>query len=265
MHSEQQSTSGTSSFQRRLEGKIAIITGASRGIGEAAARLFAREGATVVLVARSEEEMARIVTDIRDVGGEALAVPTDVASATSLEHLVKRTVETYGRLDIAFNNAGISLHRPFIEFTEEEFDRILAINLKGVFLAMQYEIRAMLATGGGAIVNTSSVGGLVAGAGLAPYNASKHGVIGLTKAAAIEYGAHNIRVNAIAPGSTLTSMMEHWIATEPGIEQRLNSATPLRRMADPAEVAEVALWLCSPAASYVTGVALPVDGGMIAS
>jgi NAD(P)-dependent dehydrogenase (short-subunit alcohol dehydrogenase family) len=209
--------------------------------------------------------MARIVAEIQAGGGEALAVPTDVANAASLEHLVKRTVETYGRLDIAFNNAGIAMNKPFIEYTEEEFDRILAINLKGVFLAMQYEIRAMLATGGGAIVNTSSVGGLGGSAGLAPYNASKHGVIGLTKAAAIEYAPHNIRVNAIAPGSTLTWMMERWIATEPGIEQRLNNATPMGRMADPAEVAETALWLCSTAASYVTGVTLPVDGGLIAS
>ncbi|GHO93569.1 2,5-dichloro-2,5-cyclohexadiene-1,4-diol dehydrogenase [Reticulibacter mediterranei] len=263
MHSEQFAVK-TSSTQRRLEGKIAIITGASRGIGAAAARLFASEGASVVLASRSEQEMTHIVEEIRSVGGNALAVPTDVSSAASLEELVRQTVETYGRLDIAFNNAGIGMHKPFIEYTEEEFDRVLSVNLKGVFLAMKYEIIAMLEAGGGAIVNTSSVGGLVAGPGLAPYSASKHGVIGLTKGAAGEYGKHNIRVNAIAPGSTLTDMMARWIALEPGIEQQLIHATPLGRMSNPAEVAEAALWLSSDSASYVTGATLLVDGGALA-
>jgi NAD(P)-dependent dehydrogenase (short-subunit alcohol dehydrogenase family) len=248
---------------RRLEKKIAIITGASRGIGAAAAYLFAEEGATIVLASRSEEDMARIVATIKARGGEAMAILTDVADAASLEALVKRTVETYGRLDLAFNNAGIGMHKPFIEITAEEFDRVQAINLRGVFLAMKYEILAMLAGGGGAIVNNSSVGGLTGGSGNGAYGSSKHGVIGLTKVAAVEYAANNIRVNAIAPGATLTSMMQRWITSDPQVEQRLNQATPLGRMASSVEVAQAALWLCSDAASYVTGVTLPVDGGLV--
>jgi len=252
-------------FARRFENKVAFITGASRGIGSAAAQLFAREGATVVLASRSLEEMTQIAAEIQAEGGQAMAVETDVARASSLEAAIKRTVDTYGRLDIAFNNAGIGINKAFIDFTEEEFDQIQAVNLKGVFLAMKYEIAAMLAGKGGAIVNTSSVGGLVAGPSMAPYIASKHGVIGLTKAAAVEYARHNIRVNAIAPGSTLTSMMERWIASDPHIEQYINQITPMGRMASPAEVAQAALWLCSDEASYITGVALPVDGGLIVS
>ncbi|HLZ60926.1 MAG TPA: glucose 1-dehydrogenase [Ktedonosporobacter sp.] len=249
----------------RLEGKVAIITGASRGIGAAATYLFAQEGASVVLASRSEEEMARIVEEIKANGGQALAVKTDVADAASLEALIKRTVEVYGRLDIAVNNAGVGAGRnkTLAELTEEEFDRVIQTNLKGVFLAMKYEIPAMQAAGGGAIVNLSSTVGLVgSGAGIASYVASKHGVVGLTKAAALEYARHNIRVNAVAPGTTLTSVNERWIADEQ-IRQRITSLIPLGRVADPVEIAESILWLCSDAASYLTGVTLPVDGGFI--
>ncbi len=249
---------------KRLAGKVALITGASRGIGEATSRLFAQEGATVLLAARSEEEMARIAEEIRANGGEAMAVKTDVADAASVENLIKRTVDAYGRLDIAVNTAGIAGgNKPLVEVSEAEFDRIIETNLKGVFLGMKYEIPAMLAGGGGAIVNMSSTVGLVGtGAGIAPYIASKHGVVGLTKAAALEYGRHNIRVNAIAPGTTRTSVNERWIADEQ-IRQRITSGIPLGRIADPLEVAEAILWLCSDAASYVTGVTLPVDGGYV--
>ncbi|MGH2495878.1 MAG: SDR family NAD(P)-dependent oxidoreductase [Ktedonobacteraceae bacterium] len=248
----------------RLAGKVALVTGASRGIGAATVRLFANEGATVVLASRSEEEMAHVVDEIRAKGGEALAVKTDVAEATSLENLIARTIEAYGKLDIAVNNAGIAGgNRPFAETPEEVFDRVMATNLKGVFLAMKYEIAAMLTGGGGAIVNLSSTVGLVGTqAGIAPYIASKHGVVGLTKAAALEYAKRNIRVNAVAPGTTRTSVNERWIADEQ-ILQRMTSGIPLGRVADPAEVAEAILWLCSDAASYVTGVTLPVDGGFI--
>src|SRR6266851_1523200 len=238
MTSRQQMNNFSQSVKYHLEGKVALITGASRGIGAATARLFAQERATVVLASRSEEEMARIVEEIRANGGEVMAVKTDVAEAASVETLIKRTVDAYGRLDIA-------------------------VNIKGVFLCMKYEIPAMLASGGGAIVNLSSTVGLVGtGAGIAPYIASKHGVVGLTKAAALEYGGQHIRVNAIAPGTTRTSVNERWIADEQ-IRQRITSGIPLGRLADPAEVAEAILWLCSDAASYVTGVTLPVDGGYI--
>ena len=249
---------------KQLEGKVALITGASQGIGAATARLFAQAGAAVVLASRSEEELARNVEEIKANGGEALAVKTDVADAASVASLVKRTVEAYGRLDVAVNNAGISGgNMPLVEVSEELFDRVIATNLKGVFLGMKYEIPAILASGGGAIVNLSSTVGLVGtGAGIAPYIASKHGVVGLTKAAALEYARQHIRVNAVAPGTTLTPVNERWI-TDEQIRQRMTAGIPVGRLADPHEIAEAILWLCSDAASYVTGVTLPVDGGYI--
>jgi A-factor type gamma-butyrolactone 1'-reductase (1S-forming) len=247
---------------KQLEGKVVLITGASRGIGAATARLFAQARAAVVLASRNAEELAHLEEEIKASGGEAMAVVTDVADAASVEALVQRTVATYGRLDLAVNNAGVAGgDRPFVEVTEETFDRVIAINLKGVFLGMKYEIPAMVAVGGGAIVNVSSTVGLVGiAAGIAPYIASKHGVVGLTKAAALEYARQHIRVNAIAPGTTRTSVNEQWIDNEQ-IRQRISSGIPLGRIAEPSEVAEVILWLCSDAASYVTGVTLPVDGG----
>jgi NAD(P)-dependent dehydrogenase (short-subunit alcohol dehydrogenase family) len=252
---------------KQFESKVALITGASQGIGATTARLFAQAGAAVVLASRSEEELAHNVAEIKAGGGEAMAVKTDVADATSVERLVKRTVEAYGRLDIAVNNAGIGGgNMPLVEVSEELFDGVIATNLKGIFLGMKYEIPAMLATGGGAIVNLSSTVGLVGfgghGGGIAPYIASKHGVIGLTKAAALEYARQHIRVNAVAPGTTQTPVNERWIADEQ-TRQRMTAGIPLGRLADPYEIAEAILWLCSDAASYVTGVTLPVDGGYV--
>ena len=251
----------------RLAGKVALITGASRGIGAAAARLFAQEGTRVVLASRSEEELARLAEEIKTSGGEALAVQADVSDATSVENLIKRAVEAYGRLDIAVNNAGIAGgNRPLVEVSEETFDQVIAINLKGVFLCMKYEIPALLSAGGGAIVNVSSTVGLVGygapGVGLTPYIASKHGVVGLTKAAALEYAAQHIRVNAVAFGTILTEVNRHWYEDEQ-IRQHMLSPIPMRRVGDPREAAEAILWLCSDAASYVTGVTLPVDGGYV--
>jgi NAD(P)-dependent dehydrogenase (short-subunit alcohol dehydrogenase family) len=252
---------------KQLEGKVALITGASQGIGAASARLFAQAGATVVLASRNEEELAHNVAEIKANGGEAMAVMMDVTEAASVEAAIKHIVEAYGRLDVAVNNAGIAGGNTLlVDVSEEQFDRVIATNLKGVFLGMKYEIPAMLAGGGGAIVNLSSTVGLVGfgstGAGIAPYIASKHGVVGLTKAAALEYARQHIRVNAIAPGTTLTSVNERWLADEQ-TRQRITSGIPLGRVADPAEVAEAILWLCSDAASYVTGVTLPVDGGYV--
>jgi A-factor type gamma-butyrolactone 1'-reductase (1S-forming) len=252
---------------KQLEGKVALITGASQGIGAATARLFAQAGAAVVLASRSEEELARHVEAIKANGGEAIAVVTDVAHAASVESLVKRTVEAHGRLDIAVNNAGMGGgNMPLVEVSEELFDRVITTNLKGVFLGMKYEIPAMLASGGGAIVNLSSTVGLVGfggpAGGIAPYIASKHGVVGLTKAASLEYARQHIRVNAVAPGTTLTPVNERWYADEQ-TRQRMTGVIPMGRVADSSEIAEAILWLCSDAASYVTGVTLPVDGGYI--
>ena len=252
---------------KQFADKVALITGASQGIGAAAARLFAQAGAAVVLASRSEEELARNVEAIKAGGGEAMAVKTDVADAASVESLVRRTIEAYGRLDVAVNNAGIGGgNMPLVEVSEDLFDRVIATNLKGVFLSMKYEIPAMLASGGGAIVNLSSTVGLVGfggpAGGIAPYIASKHGVVGLTKAAALEYARQHIRVNAVAPGTTLTSVNERWIADEQ-VRQRIIAGIPLGRLAEQSEIAEAILWLCSDAASYITGVMLPVDGGYV--
>jgi len=249
---------------QRLRGKVAIITGASRGIGSATARLFAREGAAVVLASRNTEELSWLASDIAGEGGTALAVATNVADADAMEALVARTLVTYGQLDIAVNNAGVALgNKPLTEVSEEQFDQTIAVNLKGVFLALKYEIPAMLASNGGAIVNMSSTVGLVgSGAGIAPYIASKHGVVGLTKAAALEYAPWHIRFNAIAPGTTATSVNEHWIGN-PAIKERITAAIPMGRIGEAQDVAEAALWLCSDASSYVTGVVVPVDGGYI--
>jgi NAD(P)-dependent dehydrogenase (short-subunit alcohol dehydrogenase family) len=249
-----------------LESKIAIVTGASRGIGAATARLLARQGASVVLAARSEDEMARNVLAIEADGGRAVAVKTDVTDAASVEALINQTVDTFGRLDIAVNNAGLgSGNKPLVDFTEQEFDASIAVNLKSVFLSMKYEIPAMVARGGGAIVNLSSTAGLAGAVGIAPYIAGKHGVVGLTKAAALEYAQHHIRVNAVAPGPILTEQMERRIAANAQIEGQINRAVPLGRLGQPAEIAEAILWLCSDAAAYVTGVTLPVDGGRLAA
>ncbi len=249
---------------RRLEGKVAIITGASSGIGAATARLFAREGASVVLAARRQEELDRQATEIGAAGGKALAVRTDVADASSVEALVKRAVDTFGRLDIAFNNAGDEGGmKPLVEYSVEEFERVIATNLTGVFACLKYEIPAMLANGGGAIVNNSSTVGLIAWPGLAPYTASKHGIVGLTKTAALDYASQGIRVNAIAPSTVRTEKIAKIMAANPKADEGIRRAMPLGRPAEMDEVAETVLWLCSDAASFITGVTLPVAGGQI--
>jgi A-factor type gamma-butyrolactone 1'-reductase (1S-forming) len=202
-------------MSNHFEGKVVLITGASRGLGATTARLFAQERANVVLASRNEEELTRLAEEIKASGGEAIAVQTDVSNASSVEALVQRTTDTYGRLDVAVNNAGIGGgNKPFVEVTEELFDQVIATNLKGIFLSMKYEIPALLAGGGGAIVNVSSTMGLVGLGGIAPYIASKHGIVGLTKAAALEYAGQHLRVNALAPGTTRTSVNERWLDTE---------------------------------------------------
>lgn len=247
-----------------LANKVALITGAGRGIGAAAARLFAREGASVVLASRTESELSAVVEEIRKAGGIADYVVTDLASAASVQNAVQAVVDRHGRLDIAFNNAGISIPQvPLVDVPENDFDLITAINYKAVWLAMVAEIHAIRASAKtGAIVNNSSVGSFRGNPHLGPYGAAKRAVNSLTETAAIEYGPEGIRINAIAPGTTMTAMIQKWVDREPTVIERLNASTPLRRAANPDEIAEAAAWLLSDRASYITGAVVPVDGGM---
>lgn len=241
-----------------LSDKIALVTGASRGIGAAAARLFAQEGATVVLAARTESALKAVAADIPG----ASYVVADLGDVASVERAVATVVERHGRLDIAFNNAAVGVPpHPIADFPEDDFDLVMRVNLKGVFYAVSAEVKAMIHSGGGAIVNTSSVGSLIGNPALPAYGAAKRAVNSITESAAVTYAPAGIRVNAIAPGLTITEMVEEWNQHDPGVIERIISGTPLGRAAAPAEIAESAAWLLSDRASYVTGVVLPVTGG----
>ena len=249
----------------RLDNKIALVTGAGSGIGRATALVFAREGAKVVVSDIVVEGGQETVQQIEAAGGEAIFVKADVSQAADVETLVAKTVETYGRLDCAFNNAGIEGGvKPTIDCTEEEFDRTIAVNLTGVWLCMKYELQQMLSQGGGAIVNTASAAGLVGFPGLPDYVASKHGVLGLTKTAALEYAKSGIRVNAVCPGVIQTPMVERGAQLSPGFDELAVSMEPVGRFGQPAEIGEAVVWLCSDAASFVTGIPMQVDGGLVA-
>ncbi len=246
-----------------LTDQVAIVTGASRGIGAATARALADAGATVVLAARDAARLEQVAAEIQAGGGTALSVPTDISKPEDVERMVARTLEAYGRLDLAFNNAAGGGHppTPLTDVATADFDSALAINLRGTFLCLKYEIAAMLNSGAGAIVNMTSTAGLEAVGGLAAYVSTKHGIIGLTKVAALEYAARNIRVNAIAPGPILT---EHLERAGELAQQSAAQAMPMRRTGHPDEVAATILWLCSDAASFITGATIPIDGGKLA-
>ncbi|MFE1770849.1 SDR family NAD(P)-dependent oxidoreductase [Streptomyces sp. NPDC059008] len=247
-----------------LADKVAFITGAGRGIGAAAARLFAREGARVMLAARTESQLKAVTEEIREAGGSADYVLCDLADADSVRAAVHRAVELYGRLDVAFNNGATGQPPgPMDQLSEADFDHVCAVDFKGPWLAMTAEIAAIRDTAKrGAIVNTSSVGSLMGNPWLPAYGAAKRAVNSLTASAAITYGPEGIRVNAIAPGTTLTEMLHEWDEKSPGTIDQLNARTPLGRAADPDEIAQAAAWLLSDRSSYVTGTVLRVDGGM---
>jgi NAD(P)-dependent dehydrogenase (short-subunit alcohol dehydrogenase family) len=246
-----------------LAGRVAIVTGASRGIGAATSRALSRAGAAVVVAARNERALSALVEEITARGGRALGVPTDVTDPVSVRRLVEQTLGAYGRLEVAVNAAAGGGHRPapLADVTVEDYDSELSASLRGVFLAMKYEIPAMLDSGGGSIVNISSTGGLEAVGGLAGYVSAKFGVIGLTRVAALDYAAAGVRVNALAPGPILTEQLQR--AGEQA-QHLAASALPMRRLGQPDEVAAAAVWLCSEESSFVTGATLTIDGGLLA-
>jgi NAD(P)-dependent dehydrogenase (short-subunit alcohol dehydrogenase family) len=247
-----------------LSTKVSLVTGGGSGIGRASAFAFAQAGARVVVSDVDGDGGHKTVKHIREGGGEACFVAADVTHADQVRALIVDTVQKYGRLDWAHNNAGVGgASGQTHEHTEQDWDRTLAVNLKGVWLCMKHEIQQMLDQGSGAIVNTASVAGLVGGFGPA-YTASKFGVVGLTKTAALEYARRGIRVNAVCPGAIRTPLLERAFATWPGTEVGLLALEPIGRFGTAHEVAAAVVWLCSDAASFVTGVALPVDGGMVA-
>jgi NAD(P)-dependent dehydrogenase (short-subunit alcohol dehydrogenase family) len=245
-----------------LDGKVAIATGAARGIGRASALLLAERGAKVVVADVAEEE-GRETANL--IGKSALFIRLDVSDEQSNHALVEQTLSTFGRLDIAHNNAAILIGGTYLEGVDKRnWDRVLAINLTSMFLAMRAQIPAMLKTGGGSIINMSSVSGVVAQVGQAAYIASKHGVIGLTKAAAVEYSPRGIRVNALLPGTVNTPMVQQAMAAKPGLVEALMAAQSVQRLGEPEEIAEAVAWLASDAASFVTGASLSIDGGFTA-
>jgi NAD(P)-dependent dehydrogenase (short-subunit alcohol dehydrogenase family) len=248
-----------------LEGKVALVTGGTSGIGRETALLFAKAGAKVVVAARREPEGDETIDLIRAAGGDGLFIKTDVSKASEVEALLQRAVEKFSRLDIAFNNAGIEgVWKPIVRQSEEDWDRTININLKGVWLCLKYEIRQMLKQGGGgAIVNMSSVTGLTGSVGAGAYSASKHGVIGLTKTAALENAKSGIRINAVCPGVIETAMGQRLFGA-PAVHQAVVGLHPIGRLGRPMEIAEAVLWMCSDQASFMTGQSLVLDGGFLA-
>lgn len=245
-----------------FKGQVALVTGAGSGIGLATAKAFAQSGAAVVLAGHNEEMMETTAKQLKAAGHQALAVTCDVEDEKQAVATVERAVSTFGRLDMAYNNAGIlGPMCPMMEETAEGFDEVSAVNLRGVWTFMKHELLHMKKQGNGAIVNCSSLGGLVGLPGRAAYHATKHGVIGLTKSAALDVAAQGIRVNAVCPGCIETPMGD---AIDPSAMKEFLKQQPIGRMGRPEEVAAAVLWLCSPAASMVLGVALPVDGGFVA-
>jgi NAD(P)-dependent dehydrogenase (short-subunit alcohol dehydrogenase family) len=245
-----------------LQGKVALVTGGGSGIGRATSLRLGREGAKVMIADYAPEGAERAVKLIKDTGGEAACVAADVSISQQVEATIRKTIETYGRLDYAFNNAGIEgTIGDTANYPEDVFDRTIAINLKAVWLCMKYEIPQMLKIGGGAIVNTASTLGLVAIEGASAYTAAKHGVVGLTRTAALEFAQKNIRVNCVCPGFIRTAMIERALDRSLIAEDQMIAIEPLGRLGKPEEIAEGVLWLLSNSSSFVTGHTLTIDGG----
>ena len=249
-----------------FENKVALVTGAASGLGLATAKAFAEAGAAVVLADWNEKEVQSAATHLADKGHKTLAVRCDVSEDAQVEAMVKQTVATFGQLDAAYNNAGVqNVLAETADSPRDDYDRIMAINLRGVWSCMKFELQQMREQGSGAIVNCSSLGGLLGGARRGIYHAAKHGVIGFTKSAALEYATRGIRVNAVCPGMIQTPMSDQMIAAGQGeeLEQMMKTYVPMARLGRPEEIADAVLWLCSSAASYVTGQSMSVDGGFV--
>jgi len=249
-----------------LDGKVALVTGGGSGIGKASALALARAGARVVVSDINVDSGKATAGAIESAGGHAIFFKADVSQRKDVEAMINRTIEEYGQLDCAFNNAGIEgqVGVSISASSEDDWDRVVDINLKGVWLCMKYELSQMEKQGHGTIVNTASIAGLVGGTFGAAYYASKHGVVGLTKAGAIEYGKSNIRVNAVCPGVIRTEMAERLLRDNQSVEGAITALHPMGRLGTPEEVADTVVWLCSDASSFVTGQAIAVDGGYVA-
>ena len=249
-----------------FENKVALVTGAASGLGLATATAFAESGATVVLADWNEKAVQTAANEIAANGHKTLAVTCDVSDDAQVEAMVKQTVAAFGRLDAAYNNAGVqNVLAETADSPRDDYDRIMAINLRGVWSSMKYELQQMRAQGSGAIVNCSSLGGLIGGSRRGTYHAAKHGVIGLTKSAALEYATRGIRVNDVCPGMIQTPMSDKMIAEGQGpeLDRVLDTFVPMKRLGRPEEIAAAVLWLCSDAASYITGQSISVDGGFV--
>lgn len=248
----------------RFEGKVVLITGATGGIGSATAQAFANEGAVLALSDLDGDKLTALADSLSTAGRRPLALPADITSEDEVRALVAKTVSELGQLDVAFNNAGIHHLGPMLAETDTaDWDRVHNVCLKGLFFCLKYELPEMVARGGGAIVNTSSLGGIRGARGVSAYIAAKHGVVGLTRAAALEYAPQGVRVNALCPAATETPMLADWLVNEDAREA-IRQSHPIGRWAAPTEMAQAVLFLASSAASFITGLALPVDGGISA-